>query len=97
MNAYLVGSSAGFASIDTGPRGSESDILGAPRGLDLQTLLQGTVPSGPAVGALITAVRTSTAGLASVRQVELTIDGRSVPLSRLTDEEIAKLLPELTA
>ncbi len=63
--------------------------------LDMQTLLQGTVEDGPAVGALISAVRSSTANLPGVREVHLTIDGRLVPLSRMTDAEIEALLPEL--
>lgn len=64
--------------------------------LDMQTLLQGTVPAGAAVGALVTAVRSSTQSVPSVREVTLTIDGRRVPLSQLTDEEVNALLPELT-
>ena len=63
--------------------------------LDMQTLLQGTVLAGPAVGALVTAVRASTRDVAGVRMVMLAIDGREVPLSQLTDEEVDRLLPEL--
>jgi hypothetical protein len=62
----------------------------------MQTLLAGTAMSGPAVGALVTGLRAATRNQPSVRQVELTIDGRSVPLSKLTDDEVAQLLPQLT-
>ncbi len=65
--------------------------------LDMQTLLKGTVLPGPAVGALVSAVVASTKGVASVRQVTLTIDGRDVALTTLSDEEVNLLLPELTA
>jgi hypothetical protein len=74
------------------PRDDEDDY----ESLDMQTLLEGTVRTGPAVGALVTTLRDSTRDLASVRQVELVVDGRNVPLSRLTDAEVAQLLPELT-
>ena len=65
--------------------------------LGIQTLLRGTVEAGPAVAALVTAVHAATTHHASVRQVTLVIDGRTVPLSRLTDEEIEQLLPEIGA
>lgn len=65
--------------------------------LDMQTLLRGTVLAGPAVGALVSAVVASTKGVASVRQVTLTIDGRDVALTTLSDEEVNELLPELIA
>jgi hypothetical protein len=64
--------------------------------LDMQTLLEGTVMSGPAVGTLVTTLRQATRTVSSVREVEVTIDGRCVPLSRLTDAEVAQLLPEIT-
>ena len=63
----------------------------------MQTLLEGTAASGPAIGELVGAVRASTQGVASIRGVQLVVDGRHVPLSDLTDEEVEALLPELTA
>ena len=74
------------------PRDADDDY----ESLDMQTLLQGTAASGAAVGALVSAVRASTAGEPTIRQVMLTVDGRDVPLSRLTDAEINALLPELS-
>lgn len=63
----------------------------------METLLAGTVAAGPAVGQLVTAVRNATKDQPSVGLVSLVIDGRTVPLSQLSDEEIEQLLPELNA
>jgi hypothetical protein len=65
--------------------------------LGLQTLLQGTAVYGPAVGALVSALVSVTKKSANVTQVTLVIDGRSVPLSQLTDAQIEDLMPELMA
>ncbi len=63
----------------------------------MQTLLQGTVISGPAVGALVQAVRGATKHATTITQVTLTIDGRSVPLSQLSDAEVDALMPQFSA
>ncbi len=83
---------------------NDVDLVAAPQSSDdeyeslgIQTLMQGTAIAGPAVGALVTAVRAATKDVPTVRQVTLVIDGRRVALSSLTDAEVEALLPELSA
>jgi hypothetical protein len=78
----------------TPPPGNDDDFY---ESLGLQTLLQGTATAGPAVAALITTLRSSARRSPNITQVNLVIDGRQVPLSRLTDAEIEQLLPEVSA
>jgi hypothetical protein len=81
-------------SVAVAPHDDEEDEY---EKVSMDTLLAGTVAAGPAVGQLVTAVRNATKDQPSVGLVSLVIDGRTVPLSRLSDEEIEQLLPELNA
>jgi hypothetical protein len=65
--------------------------------LGLHTLLQGTATYGPAVGALVATLRNASKKSPNITRVTLVIDGRSVALSSMSDADVEKLLPEISA
>lgn len=63
----------------------------------MQTLLAGTAADGAAIAGLVDVLRASAQTVPGLRRVEIMIDGRTIPLSAVSNAEVEALLPELVA